>query len=211
MINVAVVDDHAIVRRGLVELLQSHSDLKVVAEGSSGVQAIEIVRTHEPDVVLLDVSMPDKSGLEVMSHLLARDSSLGIVILSGFPEEHYALSVLRQGAMGYLNKDCDPNEIVTAIRTVAKGKRYINHRIAELLAETIDGTVGSAAPHTLLSDRELQVFLRLAKGESVGDIAETLNLSVKSVSTYRARTMDKLSLSTNSDLTYYALKAGLIS
>jgi DNA-binding NarL/FixJ family response regulator len=162
-------------------------------------------------VVLLDVSMPDKSGLEVMGHLLAKDPTLGIVVLSGYPEEHYALAVLRQGALGYLNKECEPDEIVSAIRTVAKGKRYINQKIAELLAETIDGKLGTAAPHTLLSDREMQVFLRLAKGESVGQIAETLNLSVKSVSTYRARTLEKLTLSTNSDLTYYALKNGLIS
>jgi DNA-binding NarL/FixJ family response regulator len=211
MIRVAVVDDHAIVRRGLVELLDAQQDLEIVAEGSSGIQAIDIVRNLEPDVVLLDVSMPDKSGLEVMGHLLAKDPTLGIVVLSGYPEEHYALAVLRQGALGYLNKECEPDEIVSAIRTVAKGKRYINQKIAELLAETIDGKLGTAAPHTLLSDREMQVFLRLAKGESVGQIAETLNLSVKSVSTYRARTLEKLTLSTNSDLTYYALKNGLIS
>ncbi len=211
LIRVAVVDDHAILRQGVVQLLADQTDIEVVAQGASGADAIDLVRAHELDVVLLDVSMPEKSGLEVMSHLLARDATLAVIILSMFPEEHYALNVLRQGALGYLNKDCEPEEIIKAIRVVAKGKRYISHRIAELLSETIDGKLGNALPHTLLSDREMQVFLRLARGEAVGQIALTLNLSVKSVSTYRARTLEKLALSTNSDLTYYALKNGVIT
>ena len=132
-----------------------------------------------------------------------------MLILSGFPETHYATTLLRQGASGYLNKGCDPDDIVKAIRTVAMGRRYITAQVAEMLA---DGAAGAAGrpPHEGLSERELQVFLRLAKGETVGQIAEGMFLSVKTVSTYRARTLEKLQLETNSDLTYYALKNGLI-
>ncbi|HEY9023731.1 MAG TPA: response regulator transcription factor, partial [Burkholderiaceae bacterium] len=134
---------------------------------------------------------------------------LPVLILSGFPETHYATTLLRQGASGYLNKGCDPDEIVKAIRTVAMGRRYITAQVAEMLADGAAGA-GDRPPHEQLSERELQVFLRLAKGETVGQIAEGMFLSVKTVSTYRARTLEKLQLETNSDLTYYALKNGLI-
>ena len=132
-----------------------------------------------------------------------------MLILSGFPEAHYATTLLRQGASGYLNKDCDPEEIVKAIRTVFRGRKYVSAGLAELLAEGL--TAGGDKPaHEQLSERELQVFLRLAQGETLGRLAQDLSLSVKTVSTYRSRVLDKMGLASNSDLTYYALKNGLI-
>lgn len=131
------------------------------------------------------------------------------MILSGFPEEHYATTLLRQGASGYLNKDCDPQEIVRAIRTVCRGRKYITAGVAERLADGL-GKDADKPLHELLSERELQVFLRLAKGETVGHMADSLSLSIKTISTYRTRVMEKMDLASNSDLTYYALKNGLI-
>jgi DNA-binding NarL/FixJ family response regulator len=134
---------------------------------------------------------------------------VGILILSGYPEEHYAVNLIRQGASGYLNKECDPAEIVKAIRVIALGKRYITPGVADLLAQQLNRPTDMAT-HEQLSEREFQVFLKLAKGETAGDIARALSLSVKTVSTYRTRVMEKMSLNSNSDLTYYALKNKLI-
>ncbi len=209
MIRVAIVDDHAIVRTGLCQFLSEQVDLRVVAQGTNGKDALEIARAGEIDVLLLDLSMPDQSGVDALAAIRARYPDLAVLILSGFPEAHYATTLLRQGARGYLNKECDPEEIATAIRTVARGRRYITPQVAELLANSMMGDA-DRLPHETLSERELQVFLRLAQGETVGHIAEQMFLSVKTVSTYRSRVMEKLSLETNSDLTYYALKNGLI-
>ena len=209
MIRVGIVDDHAIVRSGLRQFLSEHVDLRVVGEANDGAQALELVRGGEVDVLLMDISMPGQSGVDAMQAIKARHPGLPILILSGFPESHYALTLIRQGASGYLNKDCDPDEIANAIRTVHRGRRYISPAVAELLAEGLAGD-GERPPHELLSERELQVFLRLAQGETVGQIADSMCLSVKTVSTYRSRVLEKLKLSTNSELTYYALKNGLI-
>jgi two-component system, NarL family, invasion response regulator UvrY len=209
MIRIGIVDDHAIVRAGLRNFLAEHVDFRVTAEGANGKDALEIARAGEIDVLLMDLSMPDQGGVDALAAIKARRADLPVLILSGFPETHYATTLLRQGAAGYLNKECDPDEIATAIRTVFRGRRYITPAVAELLA---DGLAGSAdkLPHDALSERELQVFLRLAQGETVGHVAEQMFLSVKTVSTYRTRVLDKLGLASNSDLTYYALKNGLI-
>lgn len=209
MIRVAIVDDHAIVRTGLCQFLSEQVDLRVVAEGTNGKDALEIARGGEIDVLLLDLSMPDQNGVDALAAIRARYPDLAVLILSGFPEAHYATTLLRQGASGYLSKECDPEEIANAIRTVARGRRYITPQVAELLADSMMGDT-DRLPHENLSERELQVFLRLAQGETVGHIAEQMFLSVKTVSTYRSRVLEKLSLQTNSDLTYYALKNGLI-
>jgi len=153
--------------------------------------------------------MPDQSGVDALAAIRARAPDLPVLILSGFPEEHYATTLLRQGASGYLNKDCDPEEIVKAIRTVFRGRKYITAGVAERLAEGLSGG-GDMPLHEHLSERELQVFLRLAKGETIGHMADSMSLSVKTVSTYRTRVMEKMKLESNSDLTYYALKNGLI-
>jgi len=209
MIRIAIVDDHAVVRAGLRQFLSEHVDLRVVAEAANGQEALDIVRQQLADVLLLDISMPGQSGVDALLAIKARAPDLPVLILSGFPEEHYAMTLLRQGASGYLNKDCDPEEIVKAIRTVSLGRRYITGGIAERLAEGLAGG-GEKPPHEMLSEREFQVFLRLAKGETIGQLAQSLSLSVKTVSTYRTRVMEKMALSSNSDLTYYAMKNGLI-
>jgi DNA-binding NarL/FixJ family response regulator len=210
MIRIGIVDDHTIVRTGLRQYLSEHVDLRVTGEASNGREALELARQGEVDVLLLDLSMPDQGGVDALAAIKARFPDLAVLILSGFPEAHYATTMLRHGASGYLNKECDPEEIVTAIRTVARGRRYITAAVGELLADGV-GTGATEKPaHDALSERELQVFLRLAKGETVGHIAESMFLSVKTVSTYRTRVLDKLKLHTNSELTYYALKNGLI-
>ena len=211
MIRVGIVDDHAIVRAGLRQFLGENVDLRVTGEAVNGREALELARGGEVDVLLMDISMPDQSGVDALGAIKARFPELPVLILSGFPEAHYATHLLRQGASGYLNKECDPEEIVTAIRTVARGRRYISPAVAELLADGMAwGGGGSQPAHDSLSEREMQVFLRLARGETVGGIAEAAFLSVKAVSTYRTRVLEKLKLDTNSDLTYYALKNGLI-
>ncbi len=215
MIRIGIVDDHAIVRTGLRQFLSDHVDLRVTGEGSSGHEALDMARRGDVDVLLLDISMPDQSGVDALAAIKARFPELPVLILSGFPEAHYATTLLRQGASGYLNKECDPDEIANAIRLVSRGRRYISPAVAEQLADSVvSGSSANGAPdkplHEMLSEREFQVFLRLAQGETVGHIAEALFLSVKTVSTYRTRVLEKLKLATNSDLTYYALKNGLI-
>jgi two-component system invasion response regulator UvrY len=210
MINVGIVEDHPIVRAGLKQFLSEQVDLRVVAEAANGRQAIDLVRTSPVlDVLVMDVAMPGQSGIEVLGMIRAKAPDVGILILSGYPEEQYALHLIRQGASGYLNKVCEPMEIVSAIRTISLGRRYLSPPVADLLAQQLNSKHG-VAPHEQLSEREFQVFLRLAKGEIPGDIADDLSLSVKTVSTYRTRVMEKMKLASNSDLTYYALKKELI-
>ena len=209
MIRIAIVDDHAMVRAGLRQFFADQADFEVVAEAANGREALDIVRRGGVDVVVLDISMPGQSGVDALAAIRAREPELPVLILSGFAEAHYATTLLRQGASGYLNKDCDPEDIVKAIRTVARGRKYITAGVAEQLAEGL-GDGGDKPPHETLSERELQVFLRLAQGETIGHMAESLSLSVKTVSTYRTRVIEKMGLASNSDLTYYALKHGLI-
>ncbi len=209
MIRVAIVDDHAIVRTGLRQFLGEQENISVAGEAANGHEALALVRNSAIDVLIMDISMPGQSGIDVLASIRAHAPAVAVLILSAYPEAHYATSLLRQGASGYLNKECEPEEIVAAVRALARGKRYITANVAELLADQMQDNDDRPA-HEKLSDREFQVFLRLARGENIGDIAETLSLSVKTVSTYRTRTLEKFGLSSNSDLTYYALKHGLI-
>ena len=210
MIRIAIVDDHAMVRAGLRQFFSDQIDFQVVAEAATGRQAVDIVRKGDVDVILMDISMPDQSGVDALAAIKARAPDLPVLILSSFPEAHYATTLLRQGASGYLNKDCDPQEIVAAIRTVHRGRKYITAGVAEQIADTMVSGGVDKLPHELLSEREFQVFLRLAKGETIGHMAVSMSLSVKTVSTYRTRVLEKIKLESNSDLTYYALKNGLI-
>ena len=209
MIRVVIVDDHAIVRAGLRQFFSDQVDLRVTGEASTGREALDLVRRGEVDVVVMDLSMPDQSGVDALAAIKAREPNLPVLILSGYPEAHYATTLLRQGASGYLNKECDPEEIVKAIRTVFRGRKYITPAVAELLADGLGGQSDKPL-HEQLSEREFQVFLRLAKGETISHMADSMSLSVKTVSTYRTRVMEKMKLASNSDLTYYALKNGLI-
>lgn len=209
MIRIAIVDDHAIVRSGLHQFFGEQPDFEVVGEAAGGREALDLVRAGGVDVVVMDIAMPGQNGVDALAAITARTPAPAVLILSGLAPAQFATALLRQGARGYLGKDCDPDEIVTAVRTVARGRRYITADVAERLADaSVDGTQPA---HEGLSPRELQVFLRLAGGEANGSVASGLHLSVKTVSTYRTRVLDKLQLASNSDLTYYALKHGLIA
>jgi DNA-binding NarL/FixJ family response regulator len=210
MIQVAIVDDHQIVRTGFRELLSEDSSISIIFEAASGDEALEKLRTTQCDVLLLDISLPGKSGVDVLRAVRQRHPDIKVLILSGFPEESYALAMIRNGANGYLCKDCDRDELLRAIRMVATGRRYVSPRTAELLADEMSGE-RSGVLHETLSDRELQVFLRLARGESVSDIAGQLHLSVKTISTYRSRVTEKLNVASNAELATYALRHGLIT
>lgn len=210
MIRIAIIDDHAIVRAGLREFFSEYGDLQVVAEAATGRHAVDIVRQGGVDVILLDIAMPEQSGVDALSAIRARAPDLPVLILSGFPERQYAVTLLRQGASGYVSKDCEPEELVRAVRTVCRGRRYITAGVAEELAEGLVPDRAERLPHERLSDRELQVFLRLARGETTARMGRGMSLSSKTVSTYRTQVMSKMGLQSNSELTYYALKHGLI-
>jgi len=210
MIQVAIVDDHQIVRTGFRELLNEDSAISISFEAANGDDALAFLRTTPCDVLLLDISLPGKSGVDVLRTVRQRYPDLKVLILSGFPEESYALAMIKNGANGYLCKDCEQAELLKAIRTVSLGRRYVSPRTAELLADEMSGG-RSGELHETLSDRELQVFLRLVRGESVSDIAEQLHLSVKTISTYRSRLTEKLNVTSNAELATYAIRHGLIT
>jgi DNA-binding NarL/FixJ family response regulator len=209
MIRILIADDHAIVRAGLKAFVAAEIDMEVAAEAGTGAETIELVRAGDFDVVLLDIAMPDRNGVDTLKTLKALRPELPVLILSGFAEQQYALNLLRAGASGYLNKEAAPAQLVGAIRTVVQGRKYVSPQLAEILA---DGVTGDAARplHTRLSQREFQIFCKLAAGAAVSQIAEELFLSVKTVSTYRARILEKMGVASNADLTYYAIKNGLI-
>lgn len=210
MIQVAIVDDHQIVRTGFRELLSEDASIQISFEAANGDDALAQLRTLPCDVLLLDISLPGKSGVDVLRSVRQRYPDLKVLILTGFPEESYALAMMRNGANGYLCKDCEADELLRAIRIVSQGRRYVSERTAELLADEMSGE-RSVVLHEGLSDRELQVFLRLARGESVSDIARELNLSVKTISTYRSRLTEKLNVASNAELATYAMRHGLIT
>lgn len=210
MKNILLVDDHSIVRQGLKNLIELESDMQVTGEASSGVEALKLVRGNRYDIVVLDISMPDKNGVDTMHDLKHIAPDLPVLILSGYAEQQYALNLIRSGCKGYLSKDTDSDEIIKAIRTIANGKRYISSELAELMSNELSHP-SEKLLHETLSDREFQVFFKLAGGLSPTEIASELNISIKTVSTYRARILEKMSLKTNADLTYYAIKNGLVS
>ena len=209
MIHVAIVDDHAIVRTGLRQYLSELGDLEVVGEAANGRDAQALARNGGIDVMLMDISMPRQNGVDALLSIKALTPDIRILVLSGLPEAQYARKLLHHGASGYLNKACEPEEIAAAIRAVAAGRRYITAKVSDMLVGQFGQDAGKL-PHELLSKRERQVFLRLAKGETVGEAADTLALNVKTISTYRARILEKLMLTSNADLTYYAVQNGLI-
>jgi len=208
-IRVAVADDHQIVRASLRQYLNEQAGIQVVGECGSGRAALELARSLSMDVLVLDIDMPEQSGLDAMVRIRARAPGVSILVLTGHPAELYAVKVLRLGASAFLNKQCEPAQIVDAVRTIAGGRRYMPPELADLLARASIGQE-RRLPHQLLTEREFQVFLKLARGMRPGAIAAELSLSAKSVSAYRGRLLDKLGLNTNSELTHYALDKGLI-
>lgn len=210
MISVLIVDDHTMFRKGLREVLSSAPDIKVLAEASDGRAAMEELRETPIDVVLLDIQMTGRGGLDTLDEIRRLYPETGVLMLSMHPVEQYGVRAIKRGALGYLTKERTPYELIDAIRVVASGRRYVDAMLAQQLAEEIGGG-GVERPHERLSDRELRVMLMLARGRTVREIAEDLCLSVNTVSTYRARILAKMMLRNNAELAYYAVKEGLIS
>jgi DNA-binding NarL/FixJ family response regulator len=209
MIRILVADDHTIVREGLKQILADVADMAVRDEAGNGQEALAKIRAGKFDVVLLDISMPGRSGLEILKEIKAEQPQLPVLILSMHAEEQYAVRALRAGAAGYLTKASAPEELIGAIRKVSCGRKYVSSSLAEKLAGELDAA--AARPlHESLSDREYQVMLMLASGRSVTEIAAELCLSVKTISTYRARIMEKMSMKKNAELTLYAVRNRLV-
>lgn len=210
MIKVLTVDDHKIVRDGLKQILAETSDIKVVDEAKDGGEALSKVRENDYDVVLLDISLPDTDGLEVLKLVKKEKAKQVVLMLSMYPEEQYAVRALKAGAAGYLTKDTASEELIAAIRKIAKGGKYVTLSLAEKLAAYLD-TDAQDAPHEALSAREFQVMRLIGEGKSVGEIAEELFLSVKTVSTYRTRILEKMEMSKNAEIMRYAIKQGIVT
>ena len=208
-IHVLIADDHAIVRQGLRQILSETDDLLVSGEADDGVEAMYLARAREWDVVLLDVSMPNRNGIDTLKMLKKEFPRLPVLILSMHPEEQYAVRALKAGASGYLTKQSAPQLLVTAIRQVASGHKYVSPSLAMKLAELISEDSDRPA-HEALSDRESQILCLIAAGRTLTQIAEELNISVKTVSEYRKRLLEKMRLETNAELIHYGLKRGLV-
>jgi len=209
MINILIADDHSVVREGLKQIISANADMTVLAEASSGNEAIEKLRDNTFSVVILDIAMPGKNGLDTMKEIKLKHPNLPVLILSMYPEEQYARRFLRAGASGYLTKKSASEELVNAIRTVSKGKKYVTSSLAEQLVGELDITTEKPL-HSTLSDREFQVLGLIASGRTSGEIANELFLSVKTVSTYKARILEKLRLKNTAELITYALQNQLV-
>lgn len=209
MIKVMITDDHAIVRQGLKQILSETEDISVTGEAETGFQALELVRQYGFDVILLDISLPDRNGIEVLKQIKKEYPAVAVLMLSMHNESEFALRALKGGASGYLSKQSAPAQLVTAIRTVASGHKYITPILAEELANSV--TAGSDQPlHATLSDREYQTLCMIAAGKALSEISAAMCLSPKTVSVYRARLMEKLKLANNSELIRYAIKHNLV-
>lgn len=210
MIKVSIADDHRIVREGLRRILDEAPEIEVVDEACNGREIIEKIRLRRPDVVLLDISMPDMDGLDATKQINDLFPELPILILTVHPARQYASRILRAGARGYLNKQAAPEELIDAVRKVCAGRRYLSAEVSEELALQLIGETASLSPVESLSDRELQVLCFIAKGRKTTEIAEELCLSIKTVNTYRARVLDKLHLRNNADLARFAIDNHLV-
>ena len=209
MISILIADDHAIVREGLKQIVSSQTDMKVTGEAHNAQGVLDLVRGGTWDVVVLDINMPGRNGLEVLKELKQEFPKLPVLVLSVHPEEQYGIRVLKAGAAGYMNKESAPEELVTAIRKVIRGGKYLTPTLAERLAfQVADGS--EAHPHEKLSDRELQVLCLIASGKTVSEIADDLSLSVKTISTYRTRILEKMAMKSSAELTRYALQNHLV-
>ena len=209
MIRALVADDHAVVRRGLKDLFGESGDIVVEGEATSGQELLDQVEQKPWDVVVLDINLPDRNGLDLLGEVKRRNPDLPVLILTMYAEEHYAVRAMRAGAAGYVTKESAPEELIQAVRKVVNRGRYVSPGLAERLAHWVDGA-SDKPPHERLSTREFQIFLMLASGRAVSQAADDLCLSVKTVSTYRARVLEKMDLKSNADLTLYAVRNRLV-
>ena len=208
--RIFIADDHSVLRRGLKQILQDEYPSAYIEEGADAEILIKKVIKEEWDLIITDISMPGRSGMEALQQIKTEFPKLPVLVLSGYTEEQYAMRALKAGASGYLNKDTAPEELIMAVRRILQGKKYITPNIADQLIADLDKD-GDKQPHELLSDREFEVFKLIASGKSVSDIATQMLLSVTTVSTYRARILIKMNLKTNADLTIYALENKLLN
>lgn len=209
MINVVICDDHAMVRRGIRDAISEAVDIRVQADVGSYPELRQALREVPCDVLVLDLNMPGRGGLEVLSTLKDEGSSIRTLVVSMYPEDQYAIRCLKAGAMGYLNKSVEPPELISAIRSLAQGRKYVTQEVAQKLVDSLLSPE-TEAPHASLSERELQTLQKMAAGHRLSEIADELMLSPKTVSVYRARVLQKLGLSNNAELTAYAIRHGLI-
>jgi two-component system invasion response regulator UvrY len=208
--RVAVVDDHELVRIGLKQIIEAQADFGWVWDAPTGREALDMLRAKPCDVLLLDLSLPDMSGLDVLRRIKSHHEGVATLVLSAYPEKQYGLNVLRAGASGFVSKTAAPDELCRAIRAAVRGGRYVSPELAEVLVNGMQGPTGSEPPHAVLSEREFQIFCKLAEGQSVTEIGAALFLSVKTVSTYRTRILEKMGMKSNADMTYYAIKNDLV-
>jgi two-component system, NarL family, invasion response regulator UvrY len=209
VLKILIADDHAIVREGLKQILAETADMVVAGEASNGQEVLELVRKADFDLVLLDLAMPEKDGLDALKELKQEKPHLPVLVLSIYPEEQYAVRVLKAGASGYLTKESAPDELIAAIRKVSQKGKYVSQSLGEKLASYLTADPDQPA-HELLSDREYRVMLMIASGKTVTEVAEALFLSVKTISTYRVRALRKMGMKNNAEFAYYAIKHGLL-
>ena len=209
MIKILIADDHAIVREGLKQIVAETSNMFVAGEAASGHQVLELVRESEWDVVLLDIAMPGRGGMDTLKELKIERPELPVLVLSMYPEEQYAVRALKAGAAGYLTKESAPDELISAIRKVSRGGKYVSASLAEKLASHLAMDIARPV-HEILSDREYQVMLLIASGMTVKEVADKLSLSVKTISTNRTRIMNKTGMKSNAEIIHYAIKQGLV-
>jgi two-component system invasion response regulator UvrY len=205
MIKILVADDHAVVREGLKQIVRETSDMVVTGEAADGREVLRLIREHDWDVVLLDIAMPGRSGLDILKELKAEEPRLPVLMLSMYPEEQYAVRALKAGASGYLTKESVPDELISAIRKVSAGGKYVSSSLAEKLAYDLE-TDAERPAHETLSDREYQVMCMIARGETLRNIADKLCLSIKTISTYRSRILEKMCMKNNAEIMRYAIK-----
>lgn len=209
MIRVLVADDHPLLRNGLRQILAQEPDLMVGAEAEDSDQTLEYVEREPWDIVILDITMPGRSGLDVLRDIRRKHSELPVLVLSMHSEDHFAVRAIKAGANGYISKDNAAAEVVRAIRKILTGKKYVSAKLAEILADSLNDAT-ERPRHETLSDREFQVLCQLASGKTVSQIASEIMLSVKTVSTYRARILEKMDMRNNAELTRYAIQNGLV-
>ena len=204
MIRILIADDHATVRQGLTTILEKNREMKIVASCTNGADALNWLRKNDCDIALIDISMPGINGIDLLKHLRNEKPKLPVLVLSAYPEDQYAVRLIKAGAVGYLNKECAPDEILGAVRCVLDGKKYISPAVAEMLASELSLPDGKL-PHEALSNREYQIFMLIASAKTVSEIADLLKLSAKTISTYRSRILEKMHLHNNAELMRYAV------